>query len=272
MKTYKLPKYDYPNKYDEHMIHVSKKVELPNLDENYPYINKKKGVRFFQWLFYRLVSPIAWVLVKIRLGYKVRGRKILKKNKELLKNGGISICNHVHMWDFLLVLLSLRPRRPKPIAWPINLMGPNRHLIRLVGGIPIPETYEAMKVFHRDIDEYIEKGKWIHVYPETAMWHYYDKIKPFKKGAFTYAVKHNKPIVPLVINYRRRSWFIRMFNKKPAMTVNILEPVVPNLSLGVGKAKEDLLVRCRIAMQDASGFEERIDQEQKYREPEKVNE
>lgn len=264
-EKYVMPHYDYPNKYDEHMITVKEKVKLPTLDENYPYIQTSRWARFKQWLFYHVTFPIAWVACKVRTGFKVKGREILKKYKELLKNGAITICNHMHRWDFILILLSIRPVRPKPIIWPINLMGADRKMVRRVGGIPIPESYAGMKTFNAQIDDYMNKGNWLHVYPETAMWHYYDKIRPFKKGAFTYGVKHKKPIVPLVVNYRARSWFMRIFTKKPAMTVNILDPIMPSMTLNSGQAKMDLLTRCRTAMQKVAGFKEKISQEEKYR-------
>jgi len=80
MVHYKLPK-----KYDEPMIYVAKKAEMPHLDEHYPYRKRSKGNAFIRWFIYdvvfrALVYPLTWLL----MGLKIRGRKKLRQNKELL--------------------------------------------------------------------------------------------------------------------------------------------------------------------------------------------
>lgn len=267
MKNYQHPQYDYPNKYDQHMIKVKKKVEVPVMDENYPFINRSKGFRFMQGVIYLLVRTVAYLVCKIRFGFKIHGRKILKENKELLKNGAITICNHVLMWDYILILLAIRPHQEHHAAWLTNLTGPNRHLIRLVGGVPIPGNFKAMKKFNTSIDNSIASGEWFHVFPEGSMWYYYDKIRPFKKGAFTYAVRHNKPVIPLVINYRKRRGIVALFTKKPAIDIHICEPILPDTTLDKGAANFDLLTKCRTVMQNVANFDELIDQNDEYRVP-----
>lgn len=265
MKKYELPRYDYPNKYDQHMIKVKKIAELPKMDENYPFIDRSKKFCFMRAMIYALINTFAYLVCKIRFGFKIYGRKLLKENEEILKNGAITICNHVLMWDYILILLAIRPHQQHHAAWLNNLSGPNRHLIRLVGGVPIPANFSAMKKFNAEIDNSIAAGEWFHVFPEGSMWYYYDKIRPFKKGAFTYAVRHNKPIVPLVISYRKRRGIASLFTKKPAIDVHICEPILPNTSLEKGAANFELLTKCRTAMQKTSGFKESIDQKDEYR-------
>lgn len=265
MKEYKLPQYEYPNKYDQHMIKVKKKVELPVMDENYPFIDRRKFFVFKQKVIYLLIRTFAFLICKIRFEFRIHGRKILKENKELLKNGAITICNHVLMWDYILVLLAIRPYQQHHAAWLTNLMGANRSLIRLVGGVPIPGNFRAMKKFNEAIDDSIASGEWFHVFPEGSMWYYYDKIRPFKKGAFTYAIRHNKPIIPLVIHYRKRRGILALFIKSPAIDITICDPILPDLTLEKGAANLDLLTKCRTVMQQTANFECLIDQDSEYR-------
>lgn len=88
--------YDYPERSDQHMIEV-KHIYDTNFDENYKYLDKsgfykfKRGVLWV--LLYILVFPLCFFLH----GLRIEGRKNLKENKKLLKNGAITIANHV-MW------------------------------------------------------------------------------------------------------------------------------------------------------------------------------
>lgn len=199
--SFGLP-YTYPDTFEEHMLYVPKKAEPPVLDEKYPYINKKIPFKIARAVIITVSQTIGFMIIKLVIGLKAENRKVLKKHKEALKNGAISICNHVHMWDFLCVMFALRHKSFYFPAWPKNLTGPNRHLIRLVGGVPIPSQRHAILKFHNTLNEVLDNGKWLHFYPETSAWFYYEAIRPFKKGVFSYAVKHNKPIIPLVIKYR----------------------------------------------------------------------
>jgi len=63
------------------------------------------------------------------------------------------------------------------------------------------------------------------------MWFYYPDIRPLKKAVFKYAVRHNKPIIPMSISFRKRSWFGRLFTKNPAADLHIGEPILPDKTL-----------------------------------------
>ena len=134
----KTTKYPYTEFTDGHYIHVKKKTDI-QFDKDYPFIDNSKWYKFKRfWLriFLRLiVLPVS----NTRLGIKVKGRKNLKKHKEVLKKGVISVCNHVHYWDYLGILHGIRYHKPKFLAWAENINGGLGGIMRLVGGIPIPE-------------------------------------------------------------------------------------------------------------------------------------
>ena len=67
-----------------------------------------------------------------------------------------------------------------------------RHLIRLLYAIPIPNTKTQKQKFYKEISKALKKGKTIHMYPEGALWPYYEKIRPFKKERLKL---HQKQIV-----------------------------------------------------------------------------
>ena len=148
--------YVYPERSDEHMITV-KHLRDTNFDEKFNYLDKS--------FFYKVKRVLLWIglqiagfpAVTIRHGLKVHGRKNLKKHKALLKDGAITVCNHVFMWDYLCVLKAIRPRLQYHPGWATNFEGPNAFFIRLVGGIPIPtKNLRAMAKFQKAIDEVLD--------------------------------------------------------------------------------------------------------------------
>ena len=151
--------YQYPEKCDQHMITVPHLWDV-TVDENYPYLRKDfvyKCIRSFYWV---AMHTLLAVLLPISHGLRIHGRENLKKHKDLLKNGAITISNHVFMWDHLCVIRAIFPHLTYFPAWKTNLQGPNGPLIRMAGGIPIPEgNMKAMKKFKAAMEEVMESGK-----------------------------------------------------------------------------------------------------------------
>ncbi len=237
--------YVYPEKTDEHMIDVPHVVDT-NFDENYDYVDKSFWFRFKRFWLFVLLHTIVLPVTRIRFNLKIVGRKKLKKHKEILKNGVVTTCNHVFMWDYLCVLAAISPRKPYVITWETNFEGPNRKLIRLIGGVPIPtKNLRGMAKFSQTIDGVLKSKKWVHVYPEGSMWHYYSEIRPFKKGAFKYAHQNNVPVLPLAISYRDPKGLHKLFGKKkPMITLTIGDPLMADKSLPKNEAVEKLCKKC----------------------------
>ena len=145
--------YRYPDQPDEHMIEV-KHLRDVNVDKDYPYLQKSfwfKCQRVFLWIVLRVL--MFW-LIRITHGLRIYGRENLKKHKEVLKDGTITISNHICMWDFICVMKAVRPRLMYFPAWKTNLEGPNGPLIRMAGGIPIPtDSFSAMKQFKAAMED-----------------------------------------------------------------------------------------------------------------------
>ena len=222
--------FNYPERSDEQMVRI-KHVKDVNLDENYPYLDKSfwfKFKRAILWLF----MPIGFLICTIRHGVKIHGRKQFKKYKKEFKNGAITIANHVLLWDYVCVLKAIRPIMQYHPSWKANIEGPNANIIRAAGGIPIPtDNVRAMAKFQKAIGEVLKDGKWLHFFPEGALWPYYPDIRPLKKAVFKYAVRYNKPVIPITISFRPRKGIMKLFGKTPLVDVNIGEPLYPDTSL-----------------------------------------
>ena len=246
--------YKYPERTDEHMITVKKRREVV-LDENYPYLQKGFWFGCLRGIYWLGVNAIIFPLLRITHGLKIYGKENLKKHKAELKGGAITVSNHVFMWDYLCVLKAIRPHLPFFPAWKTNLEGPNAALIRMSGGMPIPtDSMKAMVKFSRAMDEVLESGKWLHVYPEGSLWFYYPDIRPLKKAVFQYAVKYQKPLIPITMSFRPRKGIMKLLGRKPLVDLHIGEPLYVDTTLSKREAERKLHAETYHIMQVMNGI------------------
>lgn len=246
--------YDYPQRCDQHMITV-KHVRSVTVDKNYPFRDKSFRFKFMRGIYWLLVNCIVFPVCRFSHGLRIYGRKNYKKHRKKLKNGAITVSNHVFYWDYLCVLKAIRPHLAYFPAWQDNLEGPCGKLIRLSGGIPVPtHSIHAMAEFNRTIEETIKEGKWLHFFPEGSMWFYYPDIRPLKKAVFSYAVKFNKPILPISMSFRPRRGITKLFFKTPCVDLHVGEPIFPDASLSTAEAVEKLRAEAYHIMQVMNGI------------------
>lgn len=245
--------YLFPEKTDQHYLPLKYQKDIV-FDENYPYVDKSFGHRFLCGCFHIVARLVAFPVMRIRTLLKVEGRENLKKHRDIIKNGIVSVSNHVFIWDFIAIMSAVLPHRPFIPAWDKNMRGENRILIRYSGGIPLPtENHRATAAFAHAIDDLLSKDKqWVHICAEGSMWEYYMPIRPFKKGSFTFAVRNNVPVLPLAFSFRKPKGLQTLFWKKPLLTLHIGEPVFHNPELGkvaaVDKLARDVHAAvCRLA-------------------------
>ena len=232
--------YLLPEKTDQHYLAVKHKVDTV-FDENYPYVDRSFGHRLICGLWRVLTVFVAFPVMRIRTLLKIEGRKNIRKYKKVLRQGVVSVSNHVHQWDFIGVMRAVYPFRPWIPAWDKNMRGENRILIRYSRGIPVPtESRRATAAFARAIEGLLEKKHWVHVCAEGSAWEFYMPIRPFKKGAFTFAVRAGVPVLPLAYSYRKPKGLQKIFWRRPLLTLRIGEPIYPDLSLGKVAATHEL--------------------------------
>ena len=249
-------KFPYTEQTDKHYleVHMDRGIRF---DANYPYVDRTKGMKCKRALTRVLLNLIVFPVATVRLGLRVKGRENLKKHKEVLKKGVISCANHVHMWDYISVMKGVRPFKTSVLIWAPNINGENGTMMRLVGGIPIPENdLAATREYIREVSAYLEEGGWLHIYPEGSMWEYYAPIRPFKAGAAYFACKCDKPVLPMAFSYREPGWIRKhIFHQIACYTLNIGEPVFPDPGLGGREQREELTVRCHEAVCRLAGID-----------------
>ncbi len=245
--------YPFPEKTDQHYLPLKYQKDIA-FDENYPYVDRSFGRRFLDKLMRAATVLVAFPLMRIRTLLRVEGRENLRRHRKVIKNGIVSVANHVFIWDFIAVMYAVRPYRPWIPAWDKNMRGENRFLIRNCRGIPLPtEGHRATAAFARAIDGLLSEDKqWVHICAEGSMWEYYMPIRPFKKGSFTFAVRNDVPVLPLAFSYRQPKGLQKLFWRRPLLTLRIGEPVFADKSLGKVAAIDKLARQvhaevCRLA-------------------------
>ena len=63
------------------------------------------------------------------------------------------------------------------------------------------------------------------------MWFYYPDIRPLKPAVFRFAVKHNKPVIPITLSFRKRTGLWKLIGKKTLVNVHIGNPLFPDTTL-----------------------------------------
>jgi len=240
----KQTKYPYPEDTSEHYLKIKKDNKLV-FDKDYPYVDNSKSFKFKQKIARFLLNLIVFPSTGFKVGLKIEGKKILKENKELIKKGVVSISNHIHMWDYICIMKAIKPFKPYTLVWAPNIRGENGKLARIVGGIPIPDNnLSGTASFMKSVNKLLNDGNWLHIYSEGSMWEYYKPIRPFKTGAFSFAIINDKPIIPMAFSYRKCGILGKILKQPARLTLRIGEPIFLNKSLPKKEQKNDLIIRC----------------------------
>ena len=246
--------YQYPEKCDAHMIDV-KHLRDVTLDTNYPYLQKSFFFKCQRALLHFCQYTVLPLVMWARHGLHIHGKEKLKQHKDLFKDGLLTISNHVFMWDYICIMVALRPRLGYFPAWKTNMEGPNGPLIRMAGGIPIPtENYRSMVKFKEAMEEVFYKGDWMHFFPEGSMWFYYPDIRPLKKAVFKYAVNYDRPILPITFTFRPRKGLWKLLGKSPLVDLNIGDPIFYDKKLPKLEAVKKLQQDAYHIMQGMAGI------------------
>ena len=246
--------YKYPERSDMHMLELKRTKKL-ELDPEYAYMPSGVWFAIKRALVAALLHLIVFPIMHLTHGLRIYGRKNLKKHKNELKNGAITVSNHVFMWDYLCVLKAIRPHISYFPAWKPNLESGFQPFMRILGAMPIPEgDIHSMIAFKKGMDRVVESGKWLHVFPEGSLWYFYPDIRPLKPAVFSYAVKYKKPLIPISMSFRPRKGIRKLFCKGPSVDLHIAEPIYADGSLHPREAAEKLRAEAYKIMQEMNGI------------------
>jgi len=209
---------------DEDFGTASKLVDARVVDERYPYSHGLLWRCVSAFLYY-VVAPVpVWLLSKV-YGLRIRNRRAIRSL------GGCYIYgNHTHWVDDLIPYLISFPVRASIVTGPTAVSMPLiRHLVSMLGGIPLNSTEAGKAAFREALDRAVKQGGPVAIFPEAHEWPYYNGIRDFPPYSFTYPVRSCAPVVAYVVTYTKRffSWY------PPRMTVTIDEPIPPSCWQGL---------------------------------------
>jgi len=181
--------------------------------------------RFFSRLLYTIIAvPVLYVWLKFVNGVRISGTKNLKS----LKGGYLTVCNHVHRLDCVMVSMAIYPRKLIFPTIPENI---DRWFpgifVHLLGGEPVPRSLKDTGLFFDEMELYLLKGRVVHFFPEGELKPYDTNIYEFKKGAFHLAARARVPVVPMTIFFRKPNGLYKLFKRKPLMTLTVGEAIYP---------------------------------------------
>ncbi|MCQ2192983.1 MAG: 1-acyl-sn-glycerol-3-phosphate acyltransferase [Paludibacteraceae bacterium] len=239
-----------------HVLNPDNEAEAEALvGSDYPYIDHSFYYKFWNFLYYLQSRTLINFLQYFRYGFRLKGKENITKNKHLFKNGAMTVCNHVFRWDMSGVFTAIGWRQLRFPIWRGQMAGKDARRMHTMGGIPIPASVSDMKKFYEALDYYHQKGYWIHFFAEESRWEFYTPIRPFKKGAFNFAMRLNVPIIPMAYSYRERTGILKWFGKEACVTLNVGEPILPNPEITDKRAQiDDMRRRCHEAMVKLAGI------------------
>lgn len=175
------------------------------------------------WLLYRgIMTPIAWLYMKIRFSMRVVGREKLKLHR---KEGYFLYGNHtLAPGDGFIPSCLTFPKKDVVLVHPdnVSLFG-TKNFMEMIGALPLPNHISGMENFLRAVEDRVSKGCSLVIYPEAHIWPYYTKIRPFTAVSFRYPAMYGCPVYCFTVTYQRRSGR----NRRPSVTVYIDGPFYP---------------------------------------------
>ena len=129
------------------------------------------------------------------------------ENLQGIEGSAFITSNHFHLFENMAIYKAFQIHSPKKktfyrVIREGNYTSPPAQFamfLRHCNTLPISSNPATMKKFVQAIDELSKKDNYILIYPEKAMWWNYKKPRPFKDGAFRFACKNNRPVIPCFI-------------------------------------------------------------------------
>lgn len=158
------------------------------------------------------------------------------ENLEKVVDGAVITCNHFNAFDSFAIQLAfeqgkLKKKKMYRVIREGNYTGfPGFYgfLMRHCNTLPLSSNFKTMEKFIAAVDRVLQKNQFVLVYPEQGMWWNYRKPRPLQKGAFTFAARNNKPVLPVFITMNDSDVIDPDGFYVQEYTVHFCEPIYPD--------------------------------------------
>ena len=190
---------------------------------------KRPLYRIVKWLILHIFPPV----FRLLYGFRVVGRI----PEEKMQNGCISVCNHVHKLDCVMLACVFQDYTMQFLSLESNLHIPVAGaIVRLMGGIGLPAKLDGWRPVLKRITQGMDEGQMLPISPEGELIDGCRTLRAFQPGAFQITC-----------------WFYPRFSKsgrrkRDGMELVILEPVdIPTDKKGKRAATElETQIRCQM--------------------------
>ena len=208
-------------------------LQVGSVDYEHKKLSTKIKSRLFTYYSFKFFNS------KIKKGEIVIDTYDGVENLKELKGGAIITANHFNPFDSIPIHKAVKKYHYRHRLFKIiregNYTFPGLYgrFMRYCDTLPLAHDYDVMRQLMKSVDFWLNKGYCILVYPEQSMWWNYLKPKPTKPGAFHFAAKSNKPIVPTFITMRDTNKLDNDGDFIKAYTLHISKPIYPKPELSV---------------------------------------
>ncbi len=214
----------YTDERTEDFASTRDKIRVEPVTEDYPYHRPDPVWHVLSFLVHRVFAVVVlFPFMKLGMGMRIRNRKALRK----IRSGFFLYGNHTQdIADAYLPTFTGFPRKVNILVGDAAVSIPFvKHLVPLLGGIPLPSTVHAYKPFLQEMERRIRRHQAVAVFPEAHIWPWYNGIRDYPDTSFAYPFRFNVPAVGFVVTYRQRKIFR---NGKPLVTVTLSDPIYPS--------------------------------------------
>lgn len=196
-------------------------------------------------IYNKMQTKFAYIIARRFLNQIIADKKMIIKeikgieNFSHLQSGAIITCNHFNAFDSFAIQVAYESaNQPKRTFYRVikegnytSFPGFYGFLMRHCYTLPLSSNMTTLKKFMEATDTLLKEGNFVLVYPEQSMWWNYRKPKPLKKGAYTFSVRNNVPVLPCFITMTDSDimgddgFFVQEY------TIHISKPIYPDENL-----------------------------------------
>lgn len=194
------------------------------------------------FLLYPIVLLIDLIYMKCIAHISVKYRGTLRR----ARGGYFLYSNHTLVFgDVVNPFHICWPTRPYLICSAANLgIALIGWMLPAAGALPLPDDLSGLRKLSEAVSYRIRQGRAVVVYPESHMWPYYTKIRPFKDGSFHYPIANHVPVFTATTTFQKSRLF-----KRPKITIYIDGPFGVDESLLRKQQQRDLADKVHKAME-----------------------
>ena len=214
------------------------------MPEDVDYEYKKFSSKFHRFF--------ATILAKIYASKVVKDFEITVVGEENIKNltsGAVITSNHFSIYENVAVWEAVKKSKTNRDFYKIiregnySMTGPLGYLLKHQRTLPLSSNMRTMMNLGKAVEKHLKDGNFVLIYPEQAMWWNYRKPRPYKIGAYHYAVKADVPILPCFVTMKDKETLDEFgFNNK-TYTIHVMPPIYPNKDLSPKERAQDMLVQ-----------------------------